>query len=796
MAEVGSFGTSHEFGNGSNSSNLFPSNAMGTTNLPNLPTNGSGFGGSASNIYGASLSSSIVSSPIFSGFGQKFGTTDSSHNSFARNTIGNTSNACHIPFMTNTVGTITSPSYFSQGSTFGGSSSGVFGASSLASSPSFMFGQGSGSSALSSISGSTTNAGCNPFASKTVGSVTVPSSSKESLPFGGTSSSSFLTSSATCRTNEPTSLLGPFSFGSERITFNPKSVTGSDHPLQPDSQPVQMHTIAGTRTNSYKHTIVKQELKSCKLISISAMPSYESKTHEELRWEDYKMKSGGERNLISNQVDTQKLGLCLPSTSSLAPLSPHCISPAFFTNMNTPTFPVPCLSSSNSSPIFSTLNTKTSALGSSYSTSSVPPQGPNVLLTVGSGSLRSCSYSSNHSLHNPQSPSQSSGMWPSHSLGTTPNFLVTEPPYTGSGLDQVTAGNPAYQPTIPCAHNGNLMSHMNPTPSPFTTPPISTGNNVGVPLDVGQPQPSLQEQSFATVKVLESIIAVKDPFGSEHVPNKSARTRVSSFLTLRHRSVKPLTINVRKYHPRSYGPKVPFFNLAEEIKDTSKAYIVPRENPRSVFTVSAEMSHVSTSKEEAYSLNHACAVEYEDGRSDDATKDHISNSTPNSFKDHFIEADNNAKYLKKSLMPKLQRSDYYTEPSIEKLASIESSNPGFCCRIKDFMVGREGYGWVKFYGETDVRGLDLDSIIHFNNREVIVYDVAGEKPPIGEGLNKAAEVTLLNIKCIDKTGKQYTSGKIVDKYIEKLKKLAEKQGAETVSYNPIKGEWRFSVQHF
>lgn len=60
---------------------------------------------------------------------------------------------------------------------------------------------------------------------------------------------------------------------------------------------------------------------------------------------------------------------------------------------------------------------------------------------------------------------------------------------------------------------------------------------------------------------------------------------------------------------------MPFFNLAEEIKDTSKAYIVPRENPRSVFTASAEMSHVSTSKEEAYSLNHARAVEYEDGKS-------------------------------------------------------------------------------------------------------------------------------------------------------------------------------------
>ncbi|KAI6706919.1 hypothetical protein NL676_009881 [Syzygium grande] len=150
-----------------------------------------------------------------------------------------------------------------------------------------------------------------------------------------------------------------------------------------------------------------------------------------------------------------------------------------------------------------------------------------------------------------------------------------------------------------------------------------------------------------------------------------------------------------------------------------------------------------------------------------------------------------------TLMPKLCQPDYYTEPHVKELAAKERTEPGFCCRVKDFVIGRLGFGHIKFVGETDVRRLDLESLIRFNNREVIVYIDESKKPPIGQGLNKPAEVTLLNIKCIDKkTGKQYIEGPRVEKYKEMLKKAAEEQGAEFVSYDPIKGQWKFKVGHF
>ena len=150
-----------------------------------------------------------------------------------------------------------------------------------------------------------------------------------------------------------------------------------------------------------------------------------------------------------------------------------------------------------------------------------------------------------------------------------------------------------------------------------------------------------------------------------------------------------------------------------------------------------------------------------------------------------------------ALMPKLRRSDYYTEPRIQELAAKERAEPGFCRHVKNFVVGRHGYGSIKFFGETDVRRLDLESLVQFNNREVIVYMDDSKKPPVGQGLNKPAEVTLLNIKCFDKkTGRQYTEGPKIEKYKDMLKRKAEDQGAEFVSYDPIKGEWKFQVNHF
>lgn len=150
-----------------------------------------------------------------------------------------------------------------------------------------------------------------------------------------------------------------------------------------------------------------------------------------------------------------------------------------------------------------------------------------------------------------------------------------------------------------------------------------------------------------------------------------------------------------------------------------------------------------------------------------------------------------------ALMPKLNSHEYYTQPRIEELAAKERAEPGFCSHVKDFVIGRHGYGSIKFFGGTDVCGLDFGSLVQFNNREVIVYMDEGNKPPVGQGLNKPAEVTLLNIKCFDKkTGLQYTEGPRMRRYVDMLKKKAEDQGAEFVSYDPIKGEWKFRVSHF
>lgn len=149
------------------------------------------------------------------------------------------------------------------------------------------------------------------------------------------------------------------------------------------------------------------------------------------------------------------------------------------------------------------------------------------------------------------------------------------------------------------------------------------------------------------------------------------------------------------------------------------------------------------------------------------------------------------------LMPKLHHADYYTEPTIQELAAKEREEPGFCRRVKDFLVGRHDHGYIRFLGETDVYGLDLESIVQFNSCEVKLYKDKSKRNTTGQGLNKVAEVTLLNIKCIDKrTGDRYMDGPRVIQYRDMLMKAAESQGAEFVSYDPVKGEWKFRLEAF
>ncbi|XP_038564772.1 nuclear pore complex protein Nup98-Nup96 isoform X4 [Micropterus salmoides] len=145
----------------------------------------------------------------------------------------------------------------------------------------------------------------------------------------------------------------------------------------------------------------------------------------------------------------------------------------------------------------------------------------------------------------------------------------------------------------------------------------------------------------------------------------------------------------------------------------------------------------------------------------------------------------------------LNRVGYYTIPSMEDLAEMVDENGE--CVVENFTVGRKGYGSIFFPGEVNVTGLNLDEIVHFRRKEVIVYPDDKNKPPEGEGLNRRAEVTLDGVWPNDKTTcTQIRSPERLTEmnYEGRLEKASRKQGARFLEYRPETGSWVFEVAHF
>lgn len=145
----------------------------------------------------------------------------------------------------------------------------------------------------------------------------------------------------------------------------------------------------------------------------------------------------------------------------------------------------------------------------------------------------------------------------------------------------------------------------------------------------------------------------------------------------------------------------------------------------------------------------------------------------------------------KNCPPTLNTHDYYMKPSIEEMANREAIDSGYYSRVPNFIVGRLGYGHIKFITETDVRGLNLDQIVKFNRHSVSVYENDDDKPAVGHGLNKSAVVTIiLRLKPL-----AFQTVKL-DTVICGLRKVTERQGAQFISFNSKNGEWKFLVHHF
>lgn len=145
----------------------------------------------------------------------------------------------------------------------------------------------------------------------------------------------------------------------------------------------------------------------------------------------------------------------------------------------------------------------------------------------------------------------------------------------------------------------------------------------------------------------------------------------------------------------------------------------------------------------------------------------------------------------------LRRVGYYTIPSLDDLRSYLAEDGS--CVVPNFTVGREGYGNVFFGKEMDVAGLNLDEIVHFRNKEIIIYPDDENKPPIGQGLNRDAQVTLDQVWPLDKT--KHEAIKDPQRLLEmdwegKLRRVCDKNDTRFIEYRPETGSWVFRVKHF
>ncbi|XP_036379424.1 nuclear pore complex protein Nup98-Nup96 [Megalops cyprinoides] len=145
----------------------------------------------------------------------------------------------------------------------------------------------------------------------------------------------------------------------------------------------------------------------------------------------------------------------------------------------------------------------------------------------------------------------------------------------------------------------------------------------------------------------------------------------------------------------------------------------------------------------------------------------------------------------------LSRVGYYTIPSMDELGKMVNESGE--CLVENFTVGRKGYGSIFFPGEVNLTNLNLDEIVHFRRKEVIVYPDDKAKPPVGEGLNRRAEVTLDGVWPNDKTTcSQIKSPERLAEmnYEGRLENASRKQGARFLEYRPETGSWVFEVAHF
>jgi nuclear pore complex protein Nup98-Nup96 len=203
----------------------------------------------------------------------------------------------------------------------------------------------------------------------------------------------------------------------------------------------------------------------------------------------------------------------------------------------------------------------------------------------------------------------------------------------------------------------------------------------------------------------------------------------------------------------------------------------PRENPRALF-----IRPEGASASPAPSIALAVSPTHAD-RSPERRQVH--------FSDDGEQAPANTSSIRSEVLPKLTAEGYSMSPTLEQMERmLERNGQDALAAIDNFSVSNETFGRVKWLEPVDVRGLNLNKIVLFEQACLCLYpeDQGITPPEEGQGLKKRAEVTLYGI--LPKRSGDAAKAK----YEEKIKKQTEKAGAELIEYNADTGIWKFSLQ--
>lgn len=144
-------------------------------------------------------------------------------------------------------------------------------------------------------------------------------------------------------------------------------------------------------------------------------------------------------------------------------------------------------------------------------------------------------------------------------------------------------------------------------------------------------------------------------------------------------------------------------------------------------------------------------------------------------------------------------SDYWIYPTLETLKSLPASE---LSQIEGLNIGRKNFGYISWPSAVDLSTTDLDSILGFlvvfSLRAVVVYPDDGHKPPLGQGLNTPAVITLEHVSKVDKRGNRLvdpTNPRVI-RHRQQLQRSIEGQQGKHLSYDPASGVWVFQVPHF